>query len=68
MNAIERAKALQQRAMEKPTASKEFIADFMKVSKHYLCSPTEIEIMKQLARDNMKEAQGCFASLAKEIN
>lgn len=69
MNAVERLKLAKEKAIEKPQikVSKEFIDDFMLVSKHYLCSPDEIFLMKELARKDMDNAVVCFKSIAKEI-
>lgn len=69
MNAVEILKRAKEKATEKPQVmvAKEFMDDFMTVSKHYLCSPDEIQLMKEIARKDMDNAVVCFRSIAKEI-
>lgn len=49
------------------TATREFAANFAKVTKHYRCTESEVEIMKQLARENMADATISFAAMSREI-
>lgn len=49
-------------------ASREFVENFLKVSKNYLLEDCgEMEIGKQCARYSMAEAEICFAAFVREI-
>lgn len=47
-------------------ATAKFVADFLAVSTFYLCTPDEVEEMKQCARENMADATISFAAMAHE--
>ena len=47
--------------------SKEFIDAFNLCMDYYECEPDEIEYEKQRVRDNYKEAEVCYLSIACEI-
>lgn len=49
--------------------SKKFSTDFLKVAKHYMLEELgELETAKQAARNDMENAEVCYASLAAEIS
>lgn len=48
-------------------ASREFVASFQVVCRHYGCPPEEIEEMKACARKDMAAAVESFAAMAAEI-
>lgn len=49
-------------------ATKKFKADFMLVAKHYMLAELgELETAKQAARNDMANAEICYAAMAKEI-
>lgn len=49
-------------------AKPEFVADFIVVAKHYLLEELgELELAKQMARDDMANAEICYSALANEI-
>jgi hypothetical protein len=47
--------------------SKQFADNFKLVAAHYACTPSEIEAMKQAAREDMANAEISFAALSAEI-
>lgn len=49
-------------------ATRQFKSDFALVCKHYKCTPSEVEIMKACARNDLANATISFAAMAKELN
>lgn len=41
---------------------------FLKVVAYYKCPPDEIELLKQLVKEDLESARACFAALAQEID
>lgn len=49
-------------------ASKKFVENFIKVANHYMLAELgELETAKQAARNDMANAEVCYAALAAEI-
>lgn len=48
-------------------ASREFVAAFEAVAKHYKCPPDEVSEMKDLARNDMSNASRSYLAMMEEI-
>lgn len=56
-------------SLSKSKASKQFVDDFALVAKHYmLAEHGELELAKQMARDDMANAEISYRALANEIS